>query len=416
MRALDRATTVHLIVVLIGWLIKEKDEPFRLSPTRSFSASATRRLLTRYHNGSSSHSGSNGFVSHGNGHVEEEDDDAKDEWNTGLQHIDTSSVEGGGSEEVPNMDESEEEPPQQLTIVEVDRPLDATPPMTTLPTVIASLAASNTTSTEPLSSWSEENSPLRLSMKRVLSWSPQSSSSGSVLDGSYIVSLTHVALEIDQHWPRGSSSHAQEPLIWSSPLPLQFPSTPPSLSPLSSIRMNGATSLQLPALSNIPSSQQSSSLVSLSTLTPLPVSSPLSTLVTSSNGLAATTNHSSVPPIIHHFHPDDNKHDDETQQYDDFSASLAVKMTIEDGFNASGVPKNHAARHWKLNENPRNLSDKWLMRHSSIAMFSCTVLGYGIDCNDVTLQQWHLSNRFQFATRPVLLLLHTHLPPCESEY
>jgi hypothetical protein len=114
-------------------------------------------------------------------------------------------------------------------------------------------------------------------------------------------------------------------------------------------------------------------------------------------------------------HNDEDNHHHQlqhAQQYDDrsnkninrLSTSFASRMTIDDGFNASGVPKNHVARYWTsplISEKP-GLKERWLMRHSShVAMFSCTVLGYGLDCNDVTLQQWHLSNRSQFIARQV---------------
>jgi hypothetical protein len=362
---------------------KEKgDEPFELSPIPS--------------GGSSSRAPPDDTDDDSSGNINEG-------WKTRQRSnhiVETPSSEGGG--ERPDV-ESEEEPP---------RLPDAT--------------------TTTLHAFNGENSPLRMAMKRVMA--------SSVHD----ISLTHVASEIDQHWPRGSHAlRYQEPLVW-SPLPLQLQTTPSSVSsPISGSKRSTVSGMGSASVQphNTAQPQQQSSLVSLST--PLLSSSILTSGSSNSNATA-----------IHHYHHDgyqastsslsspmpssssdsllgkpdgvtptmqndeDNRHHHQlqhAQQYADRSnkninqlTSFASRMTIDDGFNASGVPKNHVARYWTspLISEKTGLKERWLMHHSShVAMFSCTVLGYGLDCNDVTLQQWHLSNRSQFIVRQVTDIL-----------
>jgi hypothetical protein len=171
--------------------------------------------------------------------------------------------------DVADMDESKELQP------------DATPtiPLPSHPTDSLSVSPSTTaTITTTLLAFNGENSPLRMAMKRVMA--------SSVHD----ISLTHVASEIDQHWPR--STHA--PRYQEPPLPLQLQTTPSSSisSPTSPSKRSavsvGSASVQ-PHHTAQP--QQQSSLLSLST--------PLSSSIPTSGGS------NSDATVIHHYHHDD---------------------------------------------------------------------------------------------------------------
>lgn len=232
--------------------------------------------------------------------------------------------------------------------------------------VLQMIPLTTTPPTMSLMDHSEAFSPLRSAMLRVLTFAAPSKNR----DGTYEISMTSIAREIDGRWPNNTST----PLSFNSTAHATNNTTtsiPRCSSPLPSrVKLRSGSVDAISGVNTFPSSTASAS------------SSGSDTKQMSSKGDGSGSK--------------------------TLSSSLSSQMTVDDAFKAVGASETHISRRWKpwthatstKQIQGEGMLDRWLIKHSKgIAMFMCDVHGHGIDCNDVTLRAWNLTHVLQFVQK-----------------